>query len=80
MNVLPTISKILEKVLLQKVYLELAEKSPMHEAQRGFTAGQSTIDNIHELVTRLKSEKDQILEERRRKVPAQFRKNVFVVF
>ena len=53
--ILPALTKLYELVLLEKLNKETARLHLVHENQRGFVAGKSTLHNIHDVVRLIKN-------------------------
>ena len=72
--------KLFEKIFLKKLNEDLLDKQVIHEKQRGFQAGKSTLTNIHELAEIFRREKQRQKDLRRQKVPLARRERTFVAF
>lgn len=52
-SLLPVVSKLFEKLLLQKIQTMLAEKNTLPQHQFGFREGHGTIEQVHRIVTKI---------------------------
>ncbi|GBM91478.1 Putative protein in type-1 retrotransposable element R1DM [Araneus ventricosus] len=60
-TLLPTIGKVLERILLRRLNHTLKKKNILHHNQFGFRAGRSTDDAIHQLVEKIQDAKNKKL-------------------
>ena len=59
--VLPVVSKVFEKVMLKRLRTHMDENNCLHEAQKGFTVGKSTINCISDMRKALQESKEHAL-------------------
>lgn len=78
--ILPAFSKLIERTIHNKLVQVLEENKLIHPNQRGFQNGASTINNLHDLKTILKSEVEKQASYRANQIPTARREKCFVLF
>ena len=79
-SVLPTLSKIFEKVILGRLKSHITDHELIHEKQRGFQPKKSTLHNLNDLTKIIAKAKDVAQRQRSLRIPMTARSRQFIVF